>query len=216
MEYKKILALALAFLTFLPSIKVSATLPSDFTEDQISGSSYSGAFWTIVISTGATLCAVSGYIGYRLGKIQYFSKDKKSKMLDPDKEITLVGPKYEDPMVTRAGKHRFELLAIDYIDKLLNIDIPKLKTSNEFPAQHLANVDGLCYTVPPTLEDIATENGCRKTRGLSLKLKNKRLILQQIVENDKKITVGYLVSLLNEIKELLQEAAPIIEQNYYS
>lgn len=216
MEYKKILATVLAFLTFLPSVKVSANPPIDCVGAQTSGSSYSGAFWPIIITTGTALCAVSGYIGYRLGKTQYFNKDKKSKMLDPDKEINLVGPKYEDPTVAPDGVHRFDLLAIDYINKLLNIDIPKLMTSDEFPAQYLANVGGVCYPVPHKLEKIATKNNCRQTRGLSLKLESKCLILQQIVENDEKITVGYLVNLLNEIKELLQEAAPIIEQNYYS
>lgn len=107
-------------------------------------------------------------------------------------------------------------MAIDYIDKLLNIDIPKLRTSEKFPAQYLANVRGICYSVPHTLENITAKKGCRPAYGLALKLKNKRLILQRIVENENKITMGYLIDLLNEIKSLLQGAVPIIEENYYS
>ena len=216
MEYKKTLATVLAFLMFLTSTKVSANPPSDCIGAQTSGSSCSEAFWPIAVATGVTLCAVSGYIGYRLGKTLHFSRKKEPRGLNLDKEITLVGPTNEDPTITPEGVNRFELLAIDYIDKLLNIDIPKLRTSEEFPAQYLANVRGICYPVPHTLENIATKKGCRLAYGLALKLKNKRLILQQIVENEKKITVGYVIDLLNEIKSLLQGSVPIIEENYYS
>ena len=216
MKYKKILAAALASITFLTSTKVLAGSPSDCIENKTSGGSYSGAFRPIVVATGITLCAVSGCIGYCLGKYRCRSGEKEPESLSPDKEITLVGPKYEDPTVVPEGVNRFELLAIDYIDKLINIDIPKLRTSDEFPVQYLANVRGICYPVPHTLENIATEKGCRQIHGLALKLKNKRLILQQIVENEKKITVGYFINLLNEIKLLLQETAPIIEENCYS
>lgn len=216
MEYKKTLATVFASLTFLTSAKISANPPSDCIGSQTFDGSYSGAFWPIVVATSATLCAVSGYIGYRLGKNLHFSRKKEPKNLNLDKEIALVGSTNEDPTITPEGVNRFELLAIDYIDKLLNIDIPKLKTAEEFPAQYLANVRGICYPVPHALENIATKKGCRTAYGLALKLKNKRLILQQIVENEEKITVGYLISLLNEMKSLLQEAVPIIEENYYS
>lgn len=216
MEYKKILATVFTLLTFLTSTKVSANISSDCIEPQTSGSSCSEAFWPITVATGVTLCAVSGYIGYRLGENLYFSRKKEPKNLNPDKEITLVGPTNEDPTITPEGVNRFELLAIDYIEKLLNIDIPKLRTSDEFPAQYLANVRGICYPVPHSLENIAAKEGSRPAYGLALKLKNKRLILQQIVENEKKITVGYLINLLSEIKSLLQEATSIIEENYYS
>lgn len=216
MVYKKILAATLVLLLLLPNTKVMANCPNDFQANQTSGRSYSGASWATIIITGTALCLASGCVGYRLGRTDCFSKCKKAEGLDTNKEINLVGPRNADPTVTQAGAHRFELLAIDYIDKLLNIDISKLKTSNEFPTEYLANVDGLCYPVPQSLENIATKKGCRKAHGLALKLKDKGLILQQIIEHEDKISVGYLLDLLNKTKSLLQEAAPLIEENYYS
>lgn len=216
MGYKKILVTTLALLLLLPNTKVMANYLNDFQANQTSRCSYSGASCAVIITTGTALCLASGCVGYLLGKIDCLSKYKKTKNLDLNKEIALVGLTNEDPTVTPEGMNRFELLAIDYINKLLNIDIPKLRTSDEFPAQYLANLRGICYPVPHTLENIAAKKGYRLAQGLALKLKNKRLILQQIVENEKKVTVGYLIDLLNEIKSLLQEAAPIVEKNYYS
>lgn len=216
MVYKKILAIILVFFLFLTNVKITAGHSNDFHANQTFGHSCSGVPWTVIITTGTALCLTSGCVGYWLGKINCFSKDRKNTDLDPNKEITLVGPTNEDTTVAPEGVNRFELLAIDYIDKLLHMSIPKLKISDEFSAQYLANVRSICYPVPHTLENIATKKGYHLVGGLALKLKNKRLILQQIVESEKKITVGYLISLLKEIKSLLEEAASIIEKNYYS
>ena len=200
----------------LPSTKVSVELKNNPQTYQASGCSSLRIPLKPSVFTSITLCLAVGYAGYWLGTADWFSKCKKAEGLDTNKEINLVGPRNADPTVTQAGAHRFELLVINYIDKLLNIDISKLKTSNEFPNEYLANVDGLCYPVPQSLENIATKNSCRKAHGLALKLKDKGLILKQIIEHEDKISVGYLLDLLNKTKSLLQEIAPLIEENYYS
>lgn len=208
---KKILALTLSFLVFLPNMEVSANSPEDFIDEQISESCSLEVSWPVAIF----IVVISGYACYRLGRYRCLEKNHKTESINLDKEITLVGTTEADPSVSPEGQHRFELLAIDYINKLLNVEISRLKTSNEFRSQLLTNICWIYSSVPINLDTISN-NGNKKAGNLALRLRDMEFNIHNIVKNDKKITAGYLIDLLNETKSLLEESAVLIEQEWYS
>lgn len=214
MKIKKILALIMTFLMFFSSIKISASSTDSLDKEELISksaisSSCSKLPWPIAIIVGSMLCVIAGYTGYKLGS--YYHDNKNNP-----KMITLEGTADPDSSVSPRGEHRFELLAINYIDRLIINEIPKLNKSNQFPAQYLSNVSWLFRSVPVNLEIIYEKDKNIKAYDLSIRLKAREFELERIAEKERTVTLEYLINILNDTKSLLQGAAELIDQKWYS
>lgn len=215
MKIKKILALIMTFLMFFSSIKISASSTDSLDKEELISksaisSSCSKLPWPIAIIVGSMLCVIAGYTGYKLGS--YYHDNKNNP-----KMITLEGTSSPDTFVAPPnGEHRFELLAINYIDRLITTEIPKLKASNQFPARYLTNISWIFSSVPVDLNTIYENDKIIKAHDLSIRLRDRDFELARIAEDEKTITLEYLINILNDTKSLLQGAAELIDQKWYS
>ena len=144
--------------------------------------------WTLPAILVATVSlAVAGTIGYFIGNRQYLKNSK---------EITFKGTAASSKSEIPTGTIYPIPLARQLLNRIIKEDIPRLK-DNQFPAGPIADLETYLWMI----------SGNLGTEPLAQEILTMSQIMSGLISTeDKKVTVGYLVDLLKQSRDLINQA----------
>ena len=144
--------------------------------------------WTLPAILVATVSlAVAGTIGYFIGNHQYLKNSK---------EITFKGTAASSKSEIPTGTIYPIPLARQLLNRIIKEDIPRLK-DNQFPAGPIADLETYLWMI----------SGNLGTEPLAQEILTMSQIMSGLISTeDKKVTVGYLVDLLKQSQDLINQA----------
>ena len=144
--------------------------------------------WTLPAILVATVSlAVAGTIGYFIGNRQYLKNSK---------EITFKGTAASSKSEIPTGTIYPIPLARQLLNRIIKEDIPRLK-DNQFPAGPIADLETYLWMI----------SGNLGTEPLAQEILTMSQIMSGLISTeDKKVTVGYLVDLLKQSQDLINQA----------
>ncbi len=144
--------------------------------------------WTLPAILVATVSlAVAGTIGYFIGNHQYLKNSK---------EITFKGTAASSKSEIPTGTIYPIPLARQLLNRIIKEDIPRLK-DNQFPAGPIADLETYLWMI----------SGNLGTEPLAQEILTMSQIMSGLISTeDKKVTVGYLVDLLKQSRDLINQA----------
>ena len=132
--------------------------------------------------------AVAGTVGYFIGNHQY---------LKYSKEITFKGSAASSKSEIPTGTIYPIPLARQLLNRIIKEDIPKLKDNNELPAGCIADLETYLWMI----------SGNLGTEPLAQEILTMSQIMSGLISTeDKKVTVGYLIDLLKQSQDLINQA----------
>ena len=142
--------------------------------------------WKIVF-LGLALLAAGGCGGYFIGNHQYLKNSK---------EITFKGTAASSKSEIPNGTIYPIPLARQLLNRIIKEDIPRLK-DNQFPAGPIADLETYLWMI----------SGNLGTEPLAQEILTMSQIMSGLISTeDKKVTVGYLVDLLKQSQDLINQA----------
>lgn len=142
--------------------------------------------WKIVF-LGLALLAADGCAGYFIGNRQYLKNSK---------EITFKGTAASSKSEIPTGTIYPIPLARQLLNRIIKEDMPRLK-DNQFPAGPIADLETYLWMI----------SGNLGTEPLAQEILTMSQIMSGLISTeDKKVTVGYLVDLLKQSQDLINQA----------
>lgn len=143
--------------------------------------------WKIVF-LGLALLAAGGCGGYFIGNHQYLKNSK---------EITFKGTAASSKSEIPTGTIYPIPLARQLLNRIIKEDIPKLKDNNELPAGCIADLETYLWMI----------SGNLGTEPLAQEILTMSQIMSGLIRTENKtVTVGYLVDLLKQSQDLINQA----------
>ncbi|MEI3542283.1 MAG: hypothetical protein V8P98_05755 [Acutalibacteraceae bacterium] len=192
----KIISLCLVFALLFSQIKPTFAMsrePSPSLQISASSSFYNRHRFGITILFLSAFAAINGACGYLFGY-----KKGNSDHLDKLKEIHFEGTCLMSSGTFPQGPYFAPSIAAKYIEQVFYEDVPMLYKKDTFPATHLAAIEAYLRVISSQLKSCSFKH---ELSAMSQTMR--RLILD---EYDKPVTVGYLVNLLNQAKDLVSQA----------
>ena len=145
--------------------------------------------WTLPAILVATVSlAVAGTIGYFIGNRQYLKNSK---------EITFTGTTLITSGTIPNGNIYPIPLAQEYVNWLFKDEISKLNKNDTFPATHIAGLEAYLRLISSHFN----------SEPLGQKLLTMSQIMSGLIRTENKtVTVGYLVDLLKQSRDLINQA----------
>ena len=145
--------------------------------------------WTLPAILVATVSlAVAGTIGYFIGNRQYLKNSK---------EITFTGTTLITSGTIPNGNIYPIPLAKEYVNWLFKDEISKLNKNDTFPATHIAGLEAYLRLISSHFN----------SEPLGQKLLTMSQIMSGLIRTENKtVTVGYLVDLLKQSQDLINQA----------
>lgn len=145
--------------------------------------------WTLpAILVAAVSLAVAGTIGYFIGNHQY---------LKYSKEITFKGSAASSKSEIPTGTIYPIPLARQLLNRIIKEDTPKLKGNNEFPAGCIADLETYLWMISGNLGN----------KPLAQELLTMSQVMSGLIHTENKtVTVGYLIDLLKQSQDLINQA----------
>lgn len=142
--------------------------------------------WKIVF-LGLALLAAGGCAGYFIGNRQYLKNSK---------EITFKGTAASSKSEIPTGTIYPIPLARQLLNRIIKEDMPRLK-DNQFPAGPIADLETYLWMI----------SGNLGTEPLAQEILTMSQIMSGLISTEeKKVTVGYLVDLLKQSQDLINQA----------
>lgn len=191
----KIISLCLVFALLFSQTKPISAMMESSPGPEISASNnfYNRHRLGLTILFLTTFAAISGACGYLFGY-----KKGNSDHLDNLKEIHFEGTRLMSSGAFPNGVFYAPSMAAKYIEQVFYEDVPMLYKKDTFPATHIASIEAYLRVISDHFKDSQFKH---ELDAMSQTMR--RLILD---EYDKPVTVGYLVNLLNQAKDLVSQA----------